>query len=50
MPARTPQYALALDEPSRVVRYHQLKPIGVPYSRQHLAVLESRGEFPRRLL
>jgi predicted DNA-binding transcriptional regulator AlpA len=31
------------------VRYHQLKPMGIPFSRQHLNLLESRGEFPKRV-
>jgi prophage regulatory protein len=31
------------------VRYHQLKPMGIPYSRQHLTVLEAEGRFPKRV-
>jgi predicted DNA-binding transcriptional regulator AlpA len=31
------------------VRYHQLAPMGIPYSRQHLTLLEGRGEFPKRV-
>jgi predicted DNA-binding transcriptional regulator AlpA len=36
-------------EPSPLLRYHQLAAEGVPFSRQHLATLEERGEFPRRV-
>jgi predicted DNA-binding transcriptional regulator AlpA len=32
----------------RFVSYDQLKPLGIPYSRQHLTVLEDQGQFPRR--
>jgi predicted DNA-binding transcriptional regulator AlpA len=31
------------------VRYHQLRTMGIPFSRQHLNLLESRGEFPKRV-
>jgi predicted DNA-binding transcriptional regulator AlpA len=31
------------------IRYHQLAQLGIPYSRQHLTVLEDRGEFPKRV-
>jgi prophage regulatory protein len=42
---------LALPEigADRFVRYHELKDYGVPYSRQHLTILESRGDFPKRV-
>jgi prophage regulatory protein len=42
---------LALPEigADRFLRYPELKPLGIPYSRQHLTVLESRGEFPQRV-
>jgi prophage regulatory protein len=33
----------------RFVRYPDLKPLGVPFSRQHLAVLEESGRFPKRV-
>jgi prophage regulatory protein len=33
----------------RFVRYHELKPLGVPFSRQHLTTLESDGRFPKRV-
>jgi predicted DNA-binding transcriptional regulator AlpA len=36
-------------EPSPLLRYHELAGEGVPFSRQHLQVLEERGEFPRRV-
>jgi hypothetical protein len=31
------------------IRYHQLKRLGIPYSRQHLSLLESRAKFPKRV-
>jgi predicted DNA-binding transcriptional regulator AlpA len=34
---------------SVLLRYHQLADEGVPFSRQHLGVLEERGEFPKRI-
>jgi prophage regulatory protein len=33
----------------RFLRYSELKPIGVPFSRQHLTVLEADGRFPKRV-
>jgi prophage regulatory protein len=33
----------------RFVRYDELKPLGIPYSRQHLAKLEADGQFPARV-
>jgi len=33
----------------RFVRYAELKPLGVPFSRQHIAVLEADGRFPPRV-
>jgi predicted DNA-binding transcriptional regulator AlpA len=33
----------------RFVRYDELKPLGIPYSRQHLATLEANGQFPARV-
>jgi predicted DNA-binding transcriptional regulator AlpA len=33
----------------RFVRYDQLRHLGIPYSRQHLTVLEERGDFPARV-
>ena len=32
-----------------MLRYPALRSAGVPFSRQHIAVLEARGEFPRRV-
>jgi prophage regulatory protein len=33
----------------RFVRYHDLKSLGVPFSRQHLTILEESGRFPKRV-
>jgi predicted DNA-binding transcriptional regulator AlpA len=33
----------------RFVRYPELKPLGIPFSRQHLTTLEAEGRFPRRV-
>jgi predicted DNA-binding transcriptional regulator AlpA len=36
--------------PARLLTYEELRTIhGVPYTRQHLSILEKRGEFPRRI-
>jgi predicted DNA-binding transcriptional regulator AlpA len=37
------------DDYHSYVRYPELKDHGVPYSRQHLDVLEERGDFPARI-
>jgi prophage regulatory protein len=33
----------------RFVRYHELKALGIGFSRQHLDALEATGRFPRRV-
>jgi predicted DNA-binding transcriptional regulator AlpA len=33
----------------RLIRYPDLAKIGIPFSRQHLAALEARHEFPARI-
>jgi predicted DNA-binding transcriptional regulator AlpA len=36
--------------PVRLLTFAELREIhGVPYTRQHLSILEKRGEFPRRI-
>jgi prophage regulatory protein len=35
--------------PGRVLAYPELKPYGVPFTRQHLSRLEAAGQFPARI-
>jgi predicted DNA-binding transcriptional regulator AlpA len=37
------------EDHDRYIRYHDLKDHGVPYSRQHLDVLERCSGFPARI-
>jgi predicted DNA-binding transcriptional regulator AlpA len=42
---KTPQ-----KRPVRLLTFPELREVhGVPYTRQHLSILEKRGEFPRRI-
>jgi prophage regulatory protein len=46
---RPEQLTLAHVGLDRFLRYAELKPLGIPYSRQHLVTLEANGQFPARV-
>jgi prophage regulatory protein len=46
---KTKQHELSRAAYDRFVRYRDLKDLGIPFSRQHLDVLEDLGRFPRRV-